>query len=264
MGSGSGRRTPYELVFGQSGIEEQEFPAIIAEAEASGVADSRRDQFARMSSVGSLLGRLLPEDVDPASLDDYLDILFHCYHFWQAGRPLYVIEPELVRSLIESRPDLRDWSPEGDRRTAYFQFPRNQFWAAVTEGQPPEPADGMFVRVGNGESTEVRLLTVLGMRPGRAGFSVATLVTDVERAREIDEPGAFRSDIPGADLAGIYSLQRSSEAATLGLRLLWYLGSYPEAIEKVRGQHDASEDLDYESPTTLDHYRVRLVKRPRG
>lgn len=265
MGSGSGRVTPYELVFEQYGIAEREFPGIVAEAETSGLTDSRRDQFALMSTVSSLLQRLLPEQLDPASLDAYVDILFYCYHFWRAGCPLYVVPSDVARALVEAPPDLGDWSAEGRGRTAYFELPRNQFWAAVTEGEPPEPVDGVFLQLGAGvESTEIRLLTVLGMRPDRPGFSVASLAADAERTREVAEAGAFRSEIPGADLAGIYSLQRASEAATLGLRLLWYLGTYPEALEAVPGHSRAPGAYDYESPTSLDHERLRLVERDRG
>lgn len=263
MESGSGRVTPYELVFEQYGIAEQEFPAIAREAQASGVKDSRREQFAHMSSVSALVQGLLPEELDPATIDAYVDILFHCYHFWRAGCPLYVVPADLARALVESPPDVRGWSVGDRSTTAYFELPRNQFWAAVTEGGPPEPVDGLFLQL-EAESRVVRVLTVLGMRPDRPGFSVAALRADIERSPEVVGADAFRSDIPGADLAGIYSLQRASEAAALGLRLLWYVGTYPEALEEMRGQPGAPDGYDYESPTALDHKSLRLVERDRG
>jgi hypothetical protein len=261
-----GRYTPYEMVFGGERLAEDEFPAIAEEARRRGIPLSRRDHFAGSERVGTLLRRLVPETAEPAGFESYLDILFHCYHFWDAGCPLYAFAADVVRDLIATPPDLQSWSPRAPHHSLYVELPRNLFWAAVTEGEPPEPVEGLFVRLGSHQlPAEVDLLIALGMRPDRPGFSVASLTATVEQAREMPEPGAFESEIPGADLAGIYSLQRPSEALLLILRLLWYLDVYPEAKETVPGAGGAApQAYEHDVPTTLDHHRVRLIGRSRG
>ena len=109
------------------------------------------------------------------------------------------------------------------------------------------------------------MLLVLGMRADRPGFSTMGLAADLERGLDLEEPDAFASEIPGADLAGFYSLRRSSEVVILLLRLLWYIDTYAESLERVPGSgtgqpRGASRDM----PTGLDHYRVRLVERSQG
>jgi hypothetical protein len=264
--AGIGRRTPYEVVFGVDRLGEREFPAIADEAARRGVPVARRDQFAGMERVGTLLQRLVPEDAEPAALDRHLEILFHCYHFWDAGCRLYACEEAVARALVDGPPALESWPPLAPHRSFYLELPRNLFWAAVAEDEPPEPAEGLFVAMDpDRPSAEVELLLVLGMRADRPGFSVVGLVADLDEARRLDEREAFAPDIPGADMAGLYSLRRSSEIVLLLLRLLWYLDVYPESLERVAGAgadrpHNTGRDL----PTTLDHYRVRLVERSRG
>ncbi|KPK82577.1 MAG: hypothetical protein AMS25_01580 [Gemmatimonas sp. SM23_52] len=261
-----GRYTPYELMFGAERLAEHELPAIAEEARRRGITLSRRDHFAGSEGVGRLLRRLVPETLEPTALESYLDILFHCYHFWDAGCPLYAFAADVVRDLVAIAPDLGSWNPRAPHPSLYVELPRNLFWAAVTEGEPPEPVEGLFVRLGPDQPpTGVDLLIALGMRPDRPGFSVAAFTASLEQTAELKEPGAFESEIPGADLAGIYSLQRPSEALLLTLRLLWYLDVYPDAKETVPGAADAApQAYGYDVPTALDHHRVRLIGRSRG
>ncbi|UCC48495.1 MAG: hypothetical protein JSV41_13720 [Gemmatimonadota bacterium] len=261
-----GRYTPYEMVFGVERLAEREFSALAEEASRRRITLSRRDEFAGSEHVGTLLQRLVPETPEPAALESYLDILFHCYHFWNAGCPLYAFEAEVARDLIATPPNLEGWSLRAPHPSLYIELPRSLFWAAVTEGELPEPVEGLFVRLGPDQPpAEFDLLIALGMRPERPGFSVAALTAALEDTLGSEQPGAFRSDIPGADLAGIYSLQRPSEALLLVLRLLWYLDVYGEATEAVPGTGgEAPQAFGYDAPTALDHYRVRLSGRSRG
>ncbi|NIR43078.1 MAG: hypothetical protein GWN51_02310, partial [Gemmatimonadetes bacterium] len=166
-------------------------------------------------------GRLVPETAATAAFDRYLDTLFHCFHFWRSGLQLITLEEALARSLVDEPPDLSGWSP-GERGGVYVELPRNLFWADVTADDPPEPVEGTFVRIGReGNRWVVELLLVLGMRPDRPGFSTAELTMGLEEVSG-PEPDAFRSDIPGAELAGLYSLERPWEAVSLALASLWY------------------------------------------
>lgn len=260
----TGRFTPYELVFGASGLAEELFPAIGEEVERRGPEATLRDEFARLDSVAALVGRLVPDEAEAAAIDRSLDLLFHCYHFWRAGCRLYAFEEPTIRDLIEVAPDLSGWSPRAAAEALYLELPRNLLWAAVTKGEPPEPAEGMFVRIEPERRADV--LIVLGMRAGRPGFSAAGFTAPLGEADEIEDPDAFRSGLPGADLAGLYSLQRSSEALLLALRALWYLDRYPESAEKtVGGAGTGERDAGHGGPTGLDEMiRVRLVERSRG
>ncbi len=264
--AGTLRVTPYEAVFGVDRLAELEFPQIAEEAERRGVLLSSRDQFAGLQSVGKLLQHLVPEDADAVAVDHHLDILYHCFAFWEADCPVYALEAPAIRSLLGDQPGLAGWQPCLAHPSCYIELPRTLFWAAVTENEPPEPAEGLFVKLGRGRrSSEAELLVVFGMRPDRPGFSVAGLTVDLQQARELEEPNAFASDIPGADLAGLYFLSRPSEVVLLMMQLLWYIDSYPEAIERVESGHAGK--LQESGPrvlTTLGHYRVRLVERSRG
>ncbi|UCF20086.1 MAG: hypothetical protein JSU87_01365 [Gemmatimonadota bacterium] len=262
-GSG-GRLTPFEMVFGVERLAEEEFPAIAEEARARAITVERPSGFAQLERVAALLQRLLPENVEPGAFERYVEVAYHCFHFWKAGCPLLVLEAALIRDLVESPPDLRGWRIRSASPAYYLELPKNLFWAGIVGDAPPEPVEGIFLKLDPEDPAgEVRLLLVLGMRPQRYGFSAAGLAADLGRARDLDEPAAFRSDLPGADLAKLYSLSRNSEGLLLVLRLLWYLGMYPESLERVKaGSGAVTEDLD--AATALDYCKVRLIERSRG
>lgn len=263
-----GRRTPFELVFDVEGLAEREFPGLLEEAERRGVETARRHEFARLEGARALLGELAPDPVDPVALDRYLDVLFHGFNFWSAGRQLFACDASAVRDLIETGPDLSGWQPRLPFPAFYLELPKNLFWAEVMEDQPPEPVEGLFVTREPVERPRAELLLVMGMRPERPGLSAAGLMVDLEQARVSSEAELFRSNIPGAELAGLYSLSRSSEAVLLLLRLLWYLDTYPDSLERVRGARGGGavepQVASQPVPTALDHHRVRRVERSRG
>jgi hypothetical protein len=256
-----GRVTPYEIAFGETRFAESAFPGLAEESKRRGVNTLRYDHFTALEGVTALLEQVLPDTAEAAAIDQYVQILYHCYHFWGAGCRVYAFEPPVVRSLVERPPDLRGWSIRIPEPSQYLELPKNMFWAQVTEAGPPEPVEGMFV-VGEGIEAPAQLdvLVVLGLRSDRPGFSVAGLRLDHEQARELEEPARFESDIPGAERAGLYSLQRYSEAATLALRTLWYLDAYPAGCEAVQGRGDRSE-FERGATTALDHFRVSLIER---
>lgn len=261
-----GRVSPYERVIGGEGVAEREFGDILAEAERLGLPLSRRDQFAGAEQVARLLRELVPEMTEPAAVERYLEILYHCYSFWRSGLHSYAFEEPVVRSLIESPPDLTAWPARAAHASFYLELPYNLFWAAVVEDQPPEPVEGMFVKLQPEEPIgQAEVLLVLGMRADRPGFSVAELTADLAREDVAEDSDAFVSDIPGADLAGLYSLRRPSEVLLLALRALWYIDIYPMSIEHVRHiRADDAESSGRSENTSLDYYRVGNVERSRG
>jgi len=258
--STAGRITPYEVVFGVSGFAEREFPAIDEEANRVDAQGLRRDQFAGLESAGGALAQLVPDEAEPGALDYFLAILFHCFNFWKAGHRIYAFEAPVLCDLVDAPPPLEDWEPVVPNSSFYAEMPHNLFWSAVSEGQPPEPLEGFFVDVSrNSRSLEVDVLLVLGMRSDRPGFGVVGATIDLAQIGELDEPDAFKSEIPGADLAGLYSIQRSSEIGILLLRLLWYIEAHPESLELVEGGTSRLRETGRTMPTALGHHRVSLT-----
>lgn len=259
------RKSPYAVLFGAEELTESRFAAIRDEALAAGIATARRDRFASLDRARELLADLVPDLAEPATLDRYFLILHHCYSFWEAGCHHYAFERSAVRSVITTPPDLSGWLPRSPRHSLYLELPQNLFWAAVVEGEPPEPAEGMFVSLRGETAEEADILLVLGVRPDRPGFSVAELTTNLATARDISEPDAFASDLPGADLASLYALQRSAEVVSLLLRFLWYVDTYPESVQQGADDSSTAKMAAAEAAaTTMAYHRVRPVDRSRG
>ncbi len=224
----------------------------------------RYDHFIQLERVAALLDQVLPDNAEAAAVEQYVRILYHCYHFWGAGCPFYAFEASVLRSLVEVPPALREWSFRVPVPSLYIELPKNLFWAQVTKVGPPEPVEGMFVASEASEpAAELDVLVVLGLRSDRPGFSVAGLRLDHRQARQLDEPAEFQSDIPGAERAGLYSLQCYSEAATLALRTLWYLDAYPASCRAVKGSGER-EVLEHGAATALGHFQVSLIERSYG
>jgi hypothetical protein len=259
-----GRITPYEVVFGEERFAAEEFPTLAEESVRRNLNTWRYDQFTSLGRVAALLEQVLPDDAEPAAVDQYVRILYHGYHFWSAGFPFYAFESPVLRSLIEGPPDLCEWPLRVPEPSLYLELPKHLFWAEVTEAGPPEPVEGMFVaRAADPPSGEADMLVILGLRSGRPGFSVAGLRLDLGQARELDEPAAFQSDIPGAEQAGLYSLRRHSEAATLALRALWYIDAYRASCRGVGGDGERRA-VGHGAETALGHFRVSLIERSYG
>jgi hypothetical protein len=254
-----GRITPYEVVFGVTGFGEREFPVSREEADAVDEQGLRRDQFAGLKSVGGALAQLVPDEADPGALDHFLGILFHCFNFWKAGHPVYAFEAPVLHKLVDGPPLLADLEAVFPNPSFYVEMPHNLFWSPVSEGETPEPLEGFFVDVSRiAPSLEVDVLMILGMRADRPGFGVVGTTIDLAEIRSLDEPDAFASDIPGADLAGLYSIQRSSEIGILLLRLLRYIGAHPKSLERVEGSTSPPTERGYTRPTALALHRVSL------
>jgi hypothetical protein len=268
LGAGVGgvaRYTPYELVFAGSRFETEAFPAIEAEAKARGLDPLRYQEFTWIASVGAALQDLVPEDAPREGIERYGEILYHGFHFWRCGRVLYAFDDKVVRFWIETRPEVagRSARPPGD--ALYLQWPRNLFWATVSEGTPPEPVDGFFLvaheaAIDGRAIVQIEALMALGLRPGRAGFAAIPFRCGLDAAGVPADPEwMFRSELPGSELAGIYALERLPEAVRLVEAALAHLERHPASVRRVAGASAIEPGpAALKGPTGLDHFEVTL------
>jgi hypothetical protein len=239
--AGAASLSPYELVFGAPVFEEQRFPAIRAEAEARGVETDVPERFLLLASVGLLLQELLPEGAGREEFSRVGQLLYQAYHFWREGKPGYRLSEGEARELVRRHPGAEGWSLAPPAPSGYLELPRHLFWARIEEGATPEPVAGFFWTVcgpaevvdragglepalGPESAQEVasaggvdaprhlELLLVLGLFPGRPGFSTIALETPLERGDPFPATGArpegedFANILPGGELQDWYGL----------------------------------------------------------
>lgn len=257
------RFTPYELAFAETVFEAKAFPAIAEESRARGLDALRRQEFPLIAAVGAALQDLAPEGVRPGDLDRYVDTLYQGYHFWRAGRVVYAFDETVVRGWVEARPDRSGERVRPPNPAFYLQWPRQLFWATVSEETPPEPVDGFFLvaretTLEGRTLTEVDALMAVGLRPGRAGFATIPFRYGLDPAGvTADAEWMFRSELPGSDLAGIYALTRLPEAVRLVEAAFAHLERHPDAVRRVEGAPDVGRGPEaVTGPTGLDHYVV--------
>lgn len=279
--SGEARLTPHELVFGEPRFEMHTFPSLQTEADTRGVDPADPDRFAFLSVAGDTVREVIPTDAGPEAIEQYRLFLYHAFNFWRFGKRLYLLEPPVARFLVEAAPRLSGWEVHLPAQSTYVQLPSNLFWATVAPDLPPEPVDGFFatcVEVTDAfgrEYQRLECLLVLGIRRRRAGLSLIPFKTEIipgtppgwTELSDRDGVPAFQSDLPGGELAGLYSVVTLHEALTLVGRALWYVDRHPGAISS----HDASERLVEDRPgspplSRLPFYRVALgeEERPSG
>ena len=174
----------------------------------------QRDAFLLNGTVGQLLRDLVPEDAPAKAVNAYGALLHLLYLGWDRGWP--VLRPD--RAALESA--LRSPTPDAPYPTpaffSYVQLPERLIWAEPEPGVAHEPVDGLFVHAGE----PARVLALLGVRPGREGFT--TIEADLALAAEVPGPRpdgspAFSSVIPGGDRARIFSVTDGREMAALAL-----------------------------------------------
>lgn len=165
------------------------------------------------------------------ALKQYGRLLFHAFHYWRDGKPTRRIDEEGLRWLLEEVSTVGAWSLVAPAPSGYLQLPRNLVWARPAAGLTPEPVDGFFWTQIPGRDGPARLhvLLVLGIRPGRAGFSVipATGVLDTEahwaeiRARQ--EGADFETTLPGGEMDELFSIETPAEVLKLASLCFWKL-----------------------------------------
>jgi hypothetical protein len=233
------RRTPYEVVFVDGGLQADALPAIAEEAEARGVDAAEPERLVMLGESAKTMRRMRPDDVDATpgrAVAEYGALLFHGFHFWRAGHPFFVIDEATMRALLERPPRVGDWTLSTPAPAGYVQLPRHRVWIPSADAGPPEPVDGFFWTTtpvasvaGAPPSTVLHLALVLGMRPDRPGFTVAEISAPVPQgptAHWADlsarEGGAdFENVLPGGEIGGLFALTSVAEALRLASLILW-------------------------------------------
>jgi hypothetical protein len=224
--------SPYELVFGAPFFEEEQFPAIREEAEARGVETDIPERFLLLGSVGLLLQELLPEGPGRAEFSRVGQLLSQAYHIWGHGKPGYRLTEAEARELVQLTAEAEGWDLSPPSPCGYLDLPRHLFWARIEEGATPEPVAGFFwtvagpaevsdPAVGADAARRLELLLVLGLFPGRPGFSTIALETPLERTDTFPRSGVrpegedFANILPGGELQGWYGLITELEVLKL-------------------------------------------------
>lgn len=248
------RLTPYALTFAETDFEAVRFPQIREQSEAADPPVADPEDFLRLPAVTGLLRELLPADAPGHAVDEYGRLVYHAYEHWRSGLQVLDLDPELARFLV--RPALRigEWEPVSPWPAGYAQLPRNLFWARAEESRPPEPVDGFFWAVrGAHDPAEpplhrLDLLFVLGVRPGRPGYSVVAAAAELGDlptghwgdAEARPEGPDFGNILPGGEIENLYALVTETEALKLASRIFWYAAEHADALEEAGGADRAA------------------------
>ena len=256
------RITPYELFLPTGSYADERFPLIRAEAETRGAGLNDPHGFALLSEAGAVLREIRGEGDDPHLIHQYGALLFHVFHFWGEGCPLYLLETRAMRFLADTGPPEGTWSPALPGRAGYVQLPQHLIWTHGGEGIAPESLDGFFWSMP--EAADLSLLVVMGIRKDRPGVAVVPLpVLPLKAAGEWatlqvrSEGRDFSTALPGAELEGLYSLEAGAEVVKLAMRVFWYLDSFPGSVTEGRPAEEAEGGP---APSALGCRRILLEK----
>lgn len=267
-----GRRTPYELVFGEP-FEARTFPDILKEATERGVEPRDAERFGFLSLAADAVRSVVPAESPPDALDQYRSLLYQAFNFWRYGKRVYLLDPPLARYLVEGAPSLEEWELEMPYPSIYLQLPRNLFWGSISPDSTPEPVDGFFATATDASDAfgkpyrRIEVLVVLGIRRDRAGFSVIPFSTEAGpgiahewASGEGRESGSdFANVLPGGDIQGLYSILTSTEVLKLLARALWYTATFPADVTLETAVEHRAENAPASPPQPrLPYHRVRL------
>jgi hypothetical protein len=278
------RLTPYELSFPDLAFARRHFAAIRREGEARGVDLRDPGAFIMLAASGQALREIRgPQDAGPHAergevlIHQYGFLLYHAFHFCEAGEPLYLVQASALREVIEQELPAAAWAPALEPRAGYVQLPQHIVWVRAAPGLPPESLDGFFWA--RGSEGCFGLLLALGMRADRPGLSVVPLselpIAEAGEGtrmqmREAGGGGDFTSSLPGSDLEGLYELRTSGEALKLAARMLWRLET-PTGIEAAErtAPSAAGKSAATPRPSALAFRRVkrrqtRAARSPSG
>lgn len=273
------RLTPYELAFPERDVAEERLRRIREDAHDRGQADTLADpgRFLALPGVAEVLQEIRDPRSDADAVQKHGILLFHVFHFDEAGRPFFLLDTHVVRYLVESAPfDAEDdGAPEPPEPSGYVQLPRQLFWVRPSEEEPPEPVDGLFWSAPDGE--RIAVLIAAGIRDDRPGLSVVPLPAvpleeagmwlDAEiRPTERD----FESTLPGGEMERLYSLEAAGEALKLLARFFRYLELFPDAVRDEppveTGKEDPAEGTGTSAegprPSELPYRRITLETEP--
>lgn len=210
------RPTPFDVAFGPQADER--FPRIRESLAATGRDPHDLDAFMLDREVVTLLRELVPEEGVGPAIEQHIALLHHSYLYWaEGGWLVQVSRPRAQRLLAPEADASTDPAPAGLPRAAYVQFPERLVWAALGEGEPHQPLDGLFVR--SWPEGGYFVLGVFSMHPSHEGFTVveADGHTEGALARE-DGTALFSPVLPGGAAAGLFSIVGGEELIELAAR----------------------------------------------
>lgn len=235
------RVTPYELLLPSQEFAERWFPVIREEAEGKGGSLETPESFVLLSQAAMALREIRGEDDAPELIQQHGALLFQAFHFWENQKPFYFLDTPVARYLVEGGPKEGEWEPSLPGKAGYIQLPHHLFWSAGEEGEVPESLDGIFWSAPEGEN--VTLLMVMGIRKDRPGLAVVPLPTlPLEAAgpwasMDVRPEGQdYHSDMPGAELEGLYAVSSGGEVLKLAMRAFWYLEANPGRLVPEEGK----------------------------
>ena len=251
------RLTPVEIAFPDAERLSALASSAAEEAAARGVDAALPDVFASLACVGAFLAELHADDAARVALLEYGLLTFHAMRFHEAGRPLFLLEATAARALVTDAPPAEPTTPA---RAGYLQLPQHLFWVGAEAGEVPESVDGMFWTVSGDDHLHVMPIT--GLRPDRPGFGMLTVpegplahaarwMRDSARADGND----YASTVPGAEIAGLYSIETAGEIFKLVARFFGHLVDHPGTREEPKPLGTGSGP----APSSLPYVRVRAA-----
>ncbi len=202
------RTHPFDMVFTE--LAETFFPRIRTEAPDASVDLAT---LARLPTAQQLLRDLgSPElaEADPQAITEYLVLLFAAYRYWAAGKHTLLVDRDKLEVAIDGG---STGTPVLEHDACYLVFPERWYWATIGDNQPHEPLDGMFV-VRAKSQAELTVAAILGLRPGRDGFSQITVtgLADAAAAAASDmRDPPFAPTMDGGAQAGFRSVTTEGE-----------------------------------------------------
>lgn len=215
---------PFELVFCDEEMI-RHLAAIREEAEGREVDAGDFDRASGLIRFGEALNTLLPRDAGPDVIHQAGRLVFHSYHYWVAGQQTFDLDDDTLRALLAANfaGNVNGMNvPAG----GYVRLPRHRVWSRISEESQPEAIDGFFF-------AGPHVLFVLGLMPGRPGFSIVPLkqpdapedVASVMHARARENGEDFSNVLPGGELQGYFAVTNNLEALKLAVRCLWHVSS---------------------------------------
>lgn len=225
------RFTPYEVLFPEPSDAEALARTVVEEAAGRGADLDDPHSFLTLGAVTAFVRGIEGGEASDASTHPYGLLLWHALHFEASGRPVYLLGTHVARYLVEGAPGKDSAAPDD---SGYLQLPRHLFWMTGSQGTP-ESVDGLFWHRTPADGLHVLLVTSL--RPDGSGLSVVPLprapIGDAATWLTLDVRGDgtdFRSEMPGAELDGLYAFETSGEVLKLLSRVFAYAGVAPGAL----------------------------------
>lgn len=167
--------------------------------------------------------RRLLESVQPAAAShagpttggEYLSFLYALFAFWNSGGKAISASRDALAAVMAD--DSSRATSEVPNGACYVQLPSHWFWGQVSDDAPHEPLDGCFVVTGPRDRT-VTVVALLGLHPGRAGFSQITVsvsAAEAESAFGSVRPDRFAPTMEGGDRMGLHAVTSPAELLVL-------------------------------------------------